>query len=195
MKAKRFKEDEGQVALEAGVLVEKYQADSVSIYADTMGDLNEEFIRQPRDLATWGERYAEALRKFFEAKRDLKTTRARVLLEIRARGRRGGADEEDEDEEDGKKQKPKKRAPGLTAPEVEAMVDVNEEVQEAEDALILAETEQRRLWCVLKAVQAKAESLNSLGANYRKEMEPLRGGRRDDADKDDAGDEDDGGGF
>lgn len=193
MKAIRHREpeDEARVELEDGVLVSEYHANSVNIFADSTASLNEEFIRQPRDLATWGERYTEALRAFYLAKNEVERVRARVLLEVKLKDSMG-IEEDDDDEHDDDdaepKRKPKKaraksRKP-MSVDEVKARVVINEEVIEAEDSLVEADIEQKRLLWTIKAIQAKGDSLVSLAANYRRELDPPQGGQGLDDDDD-----------
>jgi hypothetical protein len=113
--------------------------------------LQEEFVRQPMDLAYWNERLKETLEVFLCAKRDHEELRAKARLILReqftAEGRKA------------------------TEADLEAAVTLDEEVRAARQAFILAEVDQAQARGRAQAVETKRGMLMMLGAQIRTEME------------------------
>lgn len=140
------------------VLVSKYQADSVQIYADTPELLDEEFKRLPADLAYWGERNAVALREHLDAKANAKIVRARRELEIREKLRSEAPTDA------------KGKAERVTEGSVTCALESDDQVIEADVAERISEVEVVRIKVILDAIRSKKDMLVQLGAQYRAEM-------------------------
>lgn len=118
--------------------------------------LEEEFVRLPADMAYWNERYAEAFRKFLRAKIDRERVSARLHMEQRAM--QGAASVVGG-----------KKAP--TVADLEAAVEVHDDMVAACDAEIEAEVAKVRINGVLEAIRAKKDMLIQLGVRQRIELE------------------------
>jgi hypothetical protein len=130
-----------------GTEMETFEADSVAI--DPL-DLNREFTELPPQLAYWNAQFANATQASMEAKAAKDREEARVLLLVK---------------ETAKLSKDK-----LTVAEVEAKVNLNEDVQDTQDIYIEKEAERLRLKGIVDSVHAKRDMLQSLGAKIRVEM-------------------------
>lgn len=117
--------------------------------------LDDGFIKISAQLATFNERFYEALRTHLRAKAELDRTWARLYLAIR---------EELKDAD-----------PKTTEATIKASVDSHDEYFAARMAAAEAEAEKSRLWGVLDALRAKKDALISLGANARAEMSGMPG--------------------
>jgi len=154
------KYDAEQVELGPGVLVEKFKADAVRIYADTPEMLDEEFMRQPADLAYWGARFKTVLQKFKLADAKAKRVRKQRYLEIR-----------EEIKETARQVAKGKITVDDLKTRVEAAVENDPAVLEAEVESITAEAEKEEMRIFLDAVKSKRDMLIQLGAQYRAELE------------------------
>lgn len=124
-----------------------FEADSVAI--DPL-DLNREFTELPPQLAYWNAQLANATQASMEAKAQKDREEARVLLLVKETSRLS-------------KDK-------LTVAEVEAKVNLNEDVQDTQDIYIEKEAERLRLKGIVDSIHAKRDMLQSLGAKIRVEM-------------------------
>ena len=112
-------------------------------------EIDEEFLRQPSDLAYWHERYAQALRRQLNAKHNVSKVEADVQLEIR------------DDAIPGTK---------LTDVKVKAMVASDMRVVTAYDELAQTEADKARCKGYSESVASKGNMLQSIGAKLRLEM-------------------------
>ena len=128
--------------------MDAYLVDCTTIYPET---LQEEYVRLPADLAYWSARFADALREFLRLKLKADRMEAQVRIEHRERLSTGG----------GK----------VTESMVDAAVETDPRLHEAQDAALVAECEKVRLYGVLDSIRAKRDMLQSLGAQVRAEME------------------------
>lgn len=112
-------------------------------------DLNTDFRKLPALVARYNELYSIALRKHLRAKAKLKHTHASVYLRLRE-GHSGGK---------------------VTETSLKAMVEIDKSYAAALDLAIVAEVDKERLWGVLEALRAKRDSLISMGATMRAEMQ------------------------
>lgn len=112
--------------------------------------LQEEFIRTPRDLAYWNERYRNANQAFLESKIELERVEARQRIWHRERLVNEG----------GK----------VTESMVDAAVAMDDELYAARMEHVKKEVEKTRVNGVLDAIRAKRDSLISIGAHVRAEM-------------------------
>lgn len=112
--------------------------------------IQEEFVRVPRDLAYWNQRYADAYEAFLRAKVELERTEGMRRLHIRAQLEDAGVK--------------------ITEALVDAKLSVDEEVYTAKVTLLEAEAAKVRLNGTLDAVRSKRDALVSIGAHIRAEM-------------------------
>lgn len=108
--------------------------------------LEEHFANLPGDLARFNELYAQALRKFLQAKRIHDREWSRIYLEMRESGEK------------------------KTETALKAEVEIDDTYQSARQAMVLAEVDKVRLGGIVEAIRAKKDALISLGANLRAEM-------------------------
>jgi len=122
-------------------------------------NLNGQFLELPALYARWGYKHAEARRQSKIEKTLYDRVRAQARLTVREKYK-GGQGGEKQD-----------RVKGPTTDDVDAMVEVDEEVQEARLNMIAAEARADALWVTVKALEYKKDALMSAGADRRKEME------------------------
>lgn len=113
--------------------------------------IQEEFIRLPGDLAYWNQRHADARKAAMLVEHERKTAEARKQLEIRAAAKATGEK--------------------LTVGEIEAQVVASDDYQKAVLREIDADCERELVRGVVDAIHAKKDSLVSLGAHLRLEMQ------------------------
>lgn len=109
--------------------------------------LKDEFTKISGHLARYNELYANSLRRHLKAERHKKETYARLYVE-----KRETAEEK------------------LTEGMIKAMVEMDEEYEQACALAIDAEVEKTRAWGRCEAVRAKKDALISLGAHVRAEL-------------------------
>jgi len=112
--------------------------------------LEEEFIRLPADIAYWNEKYSIALREYLLAKLRADETKALVTMETREFANASGVK--------------------MTVGDLEAKVQLDDRVQDANLALVEAEAARQALRNRCDALMAKRDMLQSLGAKLRVEM-------------------------
>lgn len=132
-----------------GIDVEDYLLDCVRIEPLA---IQEEFVRCPRDLAYWNERYANAYEEQVTAKLDLE--RLEGMTRIRIEAQHADA-------------KPPKK---VTVPTLDALVLNDDAVYAAKVRHLKAEVETVRIKGVLDAVRSKRDMIVSIGAHIRAEM-------------------------
>ena len=130
-----------------GIDVEDYLLDCVRIEPLA---IQEEFVRCPRDLAYWNERYAHAYEEQVTSKLDLERVEGMTRIRIEAQ------------HADAKKK--------VTVPTVDALVLNDDDVYNAKVRHIKAEVEVVRIKGVLDAVRAKRDMIVSIGAHIRAEL-------------------------
>lgn len=128
--------------------VDDYLKQCVSIVPEA---IQEEFMRIPAMLAYWNARYAQAIREHLNAKLDEKILRANLLPVIRTELMEAGAK--------------------LTESQVEAALDSNESLIEAQRRTIDADAAKAEAYGQLDAIRSKKEMLISLGAQLRAELQ------------------------
>jgi nitrogenase molybdenum-iron protein alpha/beta subunit len=141
--------------------VDTFLVDAVSI---NELEIDREIVEISAQLAYWNHRYADATRAFMVAKVDSKRIRSRRQVEIRTdleRKARLSATETGA----------KSSARPFTEAQVEALVDGDIEVQEAENDLIDAEVNLKRLSGYCDAIRVKADMVRSISARLRAELE------------------------
>lgn len=109
--------------------------------------LKDEFAKLPGQLAHYNELFAQALRKYLRAERRRKETFARLYLE-----KRESAEE--------------KLSEGM----IKAMVESDEEYEQACLHEIDTEVDKAKLWGICEAIRAKKDALISIGAHVRAEL-------------------------
>lgn len=114
--------------------------------------IQEEFARLPSDMAFWNARYAEAYRRWLEAKQERETMHGRRYQELRDQLLAAGHAER-----------------GIVA-DTERSLEIDDVLAVAVAAEIDAEVRKVRLWGVLDALRTKRDMLVSLGAHMRAEM-------------------------
>lgn len=112
-------------------------------------EIDEEFLRQPADLAYWHERYAQAVRRQLDAKHSVPQAEAEMYIDIRDN-----------------------LIPGekMTEPNIKAHVATSQKVIDAQAELSKAESEKQRCKGYAEAVASKGNMLQSIGAKLRIEM-------------------------
>ncbi len=113
--------------------------------------IQEEYVRVPRDLAYWNQRYVNAFQEYQFQK--IATNRTRMMLTIRHR------------------EALLQSGVKVTESQVEAKVSTDTEMEDAEVALVYAEVEREKMRGVLDAVRAKKDMLVSIGAHIRAELQ------------------------
>jgi len=153
-----------------GIEVEPYLLDCVTIEPLM---IQEEFVRVPRDLAYWNQRYSDAYERLLTAKHEWERTKATAELRIRAVNEDAMAVEAETTPDDAKPKPAKGRARGggLTEAAVAARLLLDDAVYAARVAYIAAEAEKNHLAGVLDAVRSKRDAVVSIGAHIRAEMQ------------------------
>jgi hypothetical protein len=119
-----------------------------------------EFARLPGDIAYQNARYARALRKYLLAKHARDKVWSKLYIQIRERSPDDGA------------------ARGrMTEKHIEALIESEDEYEEAKLACIEAQADVEMLSGVVDALRAKKDALVSIGAHMRVEKEIQRSGR------------------
>lgn len=113
--------------------------------------LKEEYARVGADLAYWNTKYSNAFQSFIQLKHEAKKLRARTWLQTR-----------EQLKADGEK---------ATEALIDAFVENDLAVIEADLRTIEAEAEKTRLFGILDGIRAKRDMLVGLGALVRSEME------------------------
>lgn len=124
--------------------IDEWEHDAISIEPLA---LEEEFVRNPSDIARANAKYASALKRWLHAKRHEAKTYSRRYLELRETA-----------------------SSKLTEAMLKHMVEMDEDYQTAVMDRINAEVDKVRLHGVLEALKAKRDSLISIGAHMRAEM-------------------------
>jgi hypothetical protein len=114
--------------------------------------LQEEFVRMPADFAFWNEQYKTALESFLRAKANLEQVEAKTYLV--ACNKLNPA-----------------TAKVFTVDGIKALVETEDTVMMAREALIIAEVEMTKLKGILEAIRTKRDMLIQLGAQIRTEMQ------------------------
>lgn len=130
-----------------GMQIDDYLYESVSILPEA---ISEEFARVALDLAYWNAQYADRLREYRMAEDTVKRTKALLYIKHRTLLT----------EANGK----------TTEAQIDAAVNVDPAMVEADLQLINTEVEREKARGVLDAVRAKREMVVSLGAHLRAEM-------------------------
>lgn len=134
---------------------DKLISDSINIVPEM---IEEEYTRLPGDIGYWNAQFARAVRTHLMAKRLVKKTEARLTLKY--------------------SRPPELLGDALPGPwkqpsvaQLEALVQNDDELEQAEQCLIEAEVEKTRIYGIVEAVRAKREMIVSLGAHLRIEMQ------------------------
>jgi hypothetical protein len=127
--------------------LDAYLHDCVTLVPEA---LQEEFTRVSPDMAYWSRKYSEAHKNFLQAKVAAKRMRALVYIDQREALLSGNVK--------------------VTEALIEAKVETDIRVQEADDRLIVAEVERAEADGAMEAVRAKKDMLISIGAHVRAEM-------------------------
>ncbi len=130
-----------------GIEIDAYLLDCVTLLPEA---LQEEFTRVSADTAYWSRRYSDAHKGYLQAKVKAKRMRALVYIDQRETLLSNNVK--------------------VTEALIEAKVECDERVQEADDALIVAEVERAEMDGAMEAVRAKKDMLVSIGAHVRAEM-------------------------
>jgi hypothetical protein len=150
------KKNQGGVSSAVAAATEVLEATRIDPLA-----LDDGFVKIASLLATYNERYYEALKTHLVAKAKVDRVYAQTYLSTR-----------EELNEVGEK---------ATEAMIKSHVEANDNYFQARMAAVEAEAEKARLWGVLDALRAKKDALISLGANARAEMSgapSIRGDRR-----------------
>lgn len=153
---KKRKQEETEEAAEGEAAPEAYGADAFEGYLRECieidrDNVNSEFVRVPSDLAFWNEKYADALGRYLRAERHVKSIKALIEPEVR----------EQLIADNGK----------TTEPRVKAAIESDARVRHAYRRFIDADVERTRIFGRIDAIRAKKDSLISLGAQLRSELE------------------------
>lgn len=153
-----------------GIEVEPYLLDCVTIEPL---QIQEEFVRVPRDLAYWNQRYSTANERMLTAKHEWERAKASAELRIRTQGEDAVAAEAVDTPPDAKPKPTKGRARGggYSEAAVAARVVLDDTVYDARVEYIRCEVEKVHLAGVLDAVRSKRDAVVSIGAHIRAEMQ------------------------
>lgn len=141
-------ETEDDVEPDIRSVLTKAQLDAVSI--DDVA-LDEELMKAPGDIAYWNALFTDALRSYLLEKHECAIVRAKARLRIKA---------------DTLKDKTTK----YTVDDINALLDTDDVVSEADIKLVHAEATKDKYKKFAEAVVAKKDMLQSLGAKLREEM-------------------------
>lgn len=119
-------------------------------------DLNSEFVALPGLIAYWNQKLAVMSEIVSLRKLDFEAEEARVLLKVRAVDRHT--------------KKGKNQPRGITVDEVKAKTILDEDVHDANVALVKATALYTKVKVIVDSLGAKASLLQSLGAKLRTEM-------------------------
>lgn len=126
----------------------KYLEESIDI---NEARLNDEFIKMPAAIAYWANEHANKVADYQHAKLNKDQTYARLFTKYHAKL----LDE---------KERP-------TEKKVDAAIELDHEMYQAQVALLTAEREKNHVAGIMEAVRTKRDMLVSLGANYRAELQ------------------------